>query len=68
MCQVLPPFADQRSESEKEAWIEVAKEFADSDAYDKYVETSFVQPNVAYGDDFEAYLKENSALLDEAIG
>lgn len=56
------------SDSEKDAWIEVAKKFADSDAYDKYVETSYVQPNVAYGDDFGDYLKENSDLLEEAIG
>lgn len=52
----------------KEYWISKAEEFAETDAYTKYIEDNKMQPNTAYGDDFTTYLSENDKELRNAIG
>ena len=51
------------TEGEKQGWIEASEAFADSDAYTEYVESNYLQPVTAFGDDFTAYLESNSETL-----
>jgi putative tricarboxylic transport membrane protein len=55
------------SEAEKQGWVEAARKFADSPAYDKYIETNYMQPKVAFGEEFDAYLQQNSEVLAKAL-
>jgi putative tricarboxylic transport membrane protein len=55
------------SEEERLGWIEAAKKFAESPAYDKYIETNYMSPKVAFGKEFEAYLQRNSQVLAKAL-
>lgn len=56
------------TESETQGWIEASQAFAESDAYTEYVESNYLQPVTAFGDDFATYLEENSATLEDVIG
>jgi putative tricarboxylic transport membrane protein len=55
------------SEAEKQGWVEAAQKFAESPAYDKYIETNYMQPKVAFGEEFDAYLQQNSEVLAKAL-
>ncbi|WP_026819830.1 tripartite tricarboxylate transporter substrate binding protein [Arthrobacter castelli] len=53
----------------KQHWIDAAKEYAKTDAYTKYIESNLLQPDVAYGDEFKAFLddynKDLKRILDK---
>lgn len=49
-------------------WIEQAQAFEDSEAYAAYIEDNMMQPTVAYGEDFSAYLAENQAEIESVLG
>lgn len=51
----------------RDYWIAAAKEFAESDAYEVYIEENVMQSNVAYGDDFVAYLEGNNDDLKKVL-
>jgi putative tricarboxylic transport membrane protein len=55
-------------EAARTYWIDVAKKFVETDAYNNYVEENFLQPNARFGDDFVAYLTKNTAALKAALG
>lgn len=55
------------SEQEKQGWVEAAEKFAESPAYDEYIETNYMQPKVAFGEEFDAYLQQNSEVLAKAL-
>ncbi|TDD33140.1 tripartite tricarboxylate transporter substrate-binding protein, partial [Saccharopolyspora elongata] len=50
-----------------EYWIGVARRFADSPAYAEYVESEFLQPRAAFGEEFTAYLRDNEGLLAQVV-
>ncbi|MEV0051935.1 tripartite tricarboxylate transporter substrate binding protein [Saccharopolyspora shandongensis] len=50
-----------------EYWIGVARRFADSPAYTEYVESEFLQPRLAFGEEFTAYLRDNEELLAQVV-
>ncbi len=52
------------TDAERDYWIGVGQDFAESEAYTTYIEDNMMQPNTAYGDDFTAVLAEN----DETVG
>jgi putative tricarboxylic transport membrane protein len=56
------------SKAEQDAWIEVFRDFAETDAYTEYIETNYLLPSSDYGDDFAAYLEETNAALEMALG
>jgi len=51
----------------RDYWIEAGEKFADSDAYTEYLESNFMQANVAYGDDFVTYLEGNNEDLKKVL-
>jgi putative tricarboxylic transport membrane protein len=55
------------SDAEKQGWVEAAQKFAKSPAYDEYIETNYMQPKVAFGEEFDAYLRQNSEVLAKAL-
>jgi putative tricarboxylic transport membrane protein len=55
------------SEAEKQGWVEAAQKFAESPAYDEYIETNYMQPKVAFGEEFDSYLQQNSEVLAKAL-
>ena len=57
--------ATSRDEA-KQYWIDAAKEFEQTDAYAEYIEENLMQANAVYGDDFIAYLEQNSADLERS--
>ncbi len=46
------------SDEARQFWIDAAKQYVESDAYDEYVESAMLQPLTAFGDDFTSYLDE----------
>lgn len=56
------------SEEARQYWIDAAEEFADSDAYTAYIEDNLMQPNAVFGDEFVAYLEQNSTELEAVVG
>jgi len=56
------------SDSARDYWVEQMEAVLETEEYDQYVEDNFLQPNTAAGDDFTAYLEENSSVLEEVIG
>ncbi|MDQ3461708.1 MAG: tripartite tricarboxylate transporter substrate binding protein [Actinomycetota bacterium] len=55
------------TEEETQGWIELAEAYAESSDYTEYIESNYLQPVTAFGDDFATYLEENSATLAEAL-
>jgi putative tricarboxylic transport membrane protein len=55
------------TDEQRDYWVEVAKEFEQSDAYTEYIEANMLQPNAAYGDDFTAVLAENHEIVSSII-
>jgi putative tricarboxylic transport membrane protein len=56
------------SDAEKTFWVDASRKFVDSPDAKKYVEANYLQPNALFGDDFTAYLKDNSEQLRKALG
>ncbi|MDA3627618.1 tripartite tricarboxylate transporter substrate binding protein [Saccharopolyspora sp. WRP15-2] len=50
-----------------EHWISAARSFAESPAYTEYVASEFLQPRVAFGQDFAAYLEESEKLVAQVV-
>jgi len=55
------------SEEAKKYWIDAAKKFESSDEYKKYIEKNMLQANAVYGDDFGAFLENNTAALNSVL-
>lgn len=55
------------SEQEKAGWIAAAKKFEKSPEYKKYIDSNYMQPVTAYGDDFGTYLDENNKTLQQVL-
>lgn len=55
------------SEEAKAYWIAAAQEFAETDAYQSYLDDNMMQAQALYGDDFAAYLATNSDALASVI-
>ncbi|TSD62306.1 tripartite tricarboxylate transporter substrate binding protein [Aeromicrobium piscarium] len=51
------------TDAERDAWVEVAEEFTESDAYDEYIEQNYLQPNAVFGEEFSTYLEEMAESL-----
>jgi putative tricarboxylic transport membrane protein len=56
------------SDAERTFWVDAAKKFVASPEAKAYVESNYLQPNALFGDDFTAYLKDNSDQLGKARG
>ena len=56
------------SEEARQYWIDAAQQYAETDAYDQYIEENLLQPQVAYGDEFVSYLEEYHDDLENVIG
>ncbi|MCI2417197.1 tripartite tricarboxylate transporter substrate binding protein [Saccharopolyspora sp. K220] len=50
-----------------EYWIDAARRFAQSPAYTDYVESEYLQPRVAFGAEFGAYLQDSEKLLAQVV-
>ncbi|MER6990374.1 tripartite tricarboxylate transporter substrate binding protein [Saccharopolyspora hirsuta] len=50
-----------------EFWLEAARAFAESPAYRDYVASEFLQPRVAFGEDFAAYLADSEKALAQVV-
>lgn len=48
-------------------WVEVAKAYAETDAYSQYLADNVMQANVLYGEDFRAYLEKQSTDLEAVV-
>ncbi|GAA4616484.1 tripartite tricarboxylate transporter substrate binding protein [Saccharopolyspora hordei] len=48
-------------------WIDAARDFTASPAYRDYVTSEFLQPRVAFGADFAAYLADSERALAEVV-
>ena len=55
------------SDAEKQGWVDAAKKYAASPAYDKYIKDNYLQPTQAFGDDFGDYLANNSKVLAQVL-
>ncbi|MGH3354288.1 MAG: tripartite tricarboxylate transporter substrate binding protein [Nocardioidaceae bacterium] len=55
------------SEAERQGWVEAARKFAQSPAYDKYIETNYMQPKTAFGDDFGTYLTKSNDVMAQVL-
>jgi putative tricarboxylic transport membrane protein len=55
------------SDAEKQGWVDTAEKFAKSPAYDEYIESNYLQPKIAFGEEFDAYLDQNNEVLQEAL-
>lgn len=56
------------SEEAEEYWIEAGREYAETDAYQEYLESNLLQEQIAYGDEFKSYLDEYHNDLEDVIG
>lgn len=56
------------SDEAREYWLAAAEEYAASEEYTAYIEENLMQANALYGDEFEAYLAQNSAELEAVVG
>ncbi|QCR19786.1 tripartite tricarboxylate transporter substrate binding protein [Agrococcus sp. SGAir0287] len=56
------------TEEQTQFWIDAAEEFAETEAYDEYIEANLMQPNVLYGEEFAEYVAGNEADLETALG
>ncbi|MDQ0744135.1 putative tricarboxylic transport membrane protein [Clavibacter sp. B3I6] len=54
-------------EESTQYWIDAAKEYETSAAYTEYIESNYMQANAQYGDEFGAYLAENTADLEKVF-
>jgi putative tricarboxylic transport membrane protein len=54
-------------EESTEFWIDAAKEYEQSAEYTEYIESNYMQANAQYGDEFAAYLAENTADLEKVF-
>lgn len=48
-------------------WIDAARAFAGSPAYRDYIASEFLQPQVAFGEEFAAYLAEAETTLAQVV-
>lgn len=55
------------TDAEQAGWVEAAQKFAESDAYDEYVEANYLQPTTAFGDEFAQYLEESNETLAKVV-
>lgn len=55
------------TDEQRDYWIGVGQEFAESEAYTTYIEDNMLQPNAAYGDDFGAALAEDHELVSSIL-
>lgn len=55
------------SDDAKEYWIEAGKAFAETEAYDTYINDNLLQPNAVYGDEFVEYLAGNTSDLEKVF-
>ena len=51
----------------RDYWIGVMEDVVDTQTYQDYVADNYLQPITAPGDEFSAYLEENSAALEQAL-
>ena len=51
----------------REFWLRAARSYAASPAYAEYVRSEYLQPKVAFGDEFAEYLRANDALVAEVV-
>lgn len=56
------------SEEAEQYWIDAAQQFAETDTYTEYIESNMLQPQVAYGDEFTAFLDQYNADLESVLG
>lgn len=57
---------DISAEAEKH-WIQAAKAYAKTDAYNEYVETNLLQKQISYGDEFKSYLDDYNKDLKKVL-
>ncbi|GAA4881846.1 tripartite tricarboxylate transporter substrate binding protein [Saccharopolyspora cebuensis] len=62
---IAPGGLDPRA---RQYWIDLARRYAASPAYTDYVESEYLQPVTAFGDEFTAYLRDNQRLLADVVG
>jgi putative tricarboxylic transport membrane protein len=55
------------SDEARDYWIGVMEDVADTQIYEDYIATNYLQPITAPGEEFAAYLEENSAALRQAL-
>lgn len=55
------------TDEERQYWIDTLTAATETDAYKEHIESSLLQPNIAAGDEFVAYLEENDAELEQAL-
>ncbi|WP_129669033.1 tripartite tricarboxylate transporter substrate binding protein [Phytoactinopolyspora endophytica] len=56
------------SEEHEQYWIDAAREYAETDAYETYIEDNMLQPQVLYGDEFRRYLDEYRQQVEAVLG
>ncbi len=56
------------SEEAMQYWVDMAKEYAQTDGYRQYIEDNYMQADAAYGVDFTAYLADYDADLKAGLG
>ncbi|GAA4282653.1 tripartite tricarboxylate transporter substrate binding protein [Brevibacterium daeguense] len=55
------------SEEARDYWIEMGQQYAETEAYQTYIEDNMLQANTAFGDDFVSYLAENQKLVEPLL-
>lgn len=55
------------SDEERDYWIGVMEEVAETQTYEDYITDNYLQPITASGEEFGDYLEENTAALKEAL-
>ncbi|GAA3288126.1 tripartite tricarboxylate transporter substrate binding protein [Nesterenkonia halobia] len=56
------------SESARQYWIDAAKQYAKSPAYDEYIESNMLQPQSLFGDEFASYLDDYNDDVESVLG
>ncbi|WP_418607628.1 tripartite tricarboxylate transporter substrate binding protein [Georgenia sp. SUBG003] len=51
------------SDEAKEYWVNASKEYVETEAFEEYMSTNFMQADPLFGDDFVSYLEEYEADL-----
>lgn len=59
--------AGDLTDAERQFWINKAKAFAKTDVFKDYIQSTMLQPQVAYGDDFSEYLADYRATLQKVL-
>jgi putative tricarboxylic transport membrane protein len=56
------------TDEQRDYWIETMEAAMETPEYEAYIEDNYLQPTSNTGDDFVAYLEENQAKLEQAVG